>query len=227
MSNSVFAFGAISRPGRRGWLAIVFVGALTLLFLPMVVSKVVGLGQGDVQVFFRGGWAIRSGYPLYQVIDHHGWTFHYPPTFALLMGPFANPLPGYPQPPWALPFAAAVVVWYLINAACLLLAIHVWANALERHRPVHARAGFLQGPFALRLGSLMALLPFVGDGLARGPAPVLLLLIVVFFALYAENRPASAAFAFSLAVTIKVFPIVLAVLPFLRRDWKFIGWTFG
>jgi hypothetical protein len=57
---------------------------VTLLFLPMVVWKVVGLGQGDTQVFFRAGWAVWTGYPLYQIADHHGWTYHYPPTFALV-----------------------------------------------------------------------------------------------------------------------------------------------
>ena len=55
MNGSVFAFDTISHPGRREWLVIAFGAALTLLFLPMVVWKVVGLGQGDVQVFFRAG----------------------------------------------------------------------------------------------------------------------------------------------------------------------------
>ena len=226
MSRSIFAFDTIAHPGRREWFAIALVGGLTLLFLPMVVWKVVGLGQGDTQVFFRAGWAVWTGYPLYQITDHHGWTYHYPPTFALFMGPFANPPAGEPQPAWALPFAAAVVVWYLINAACLMLALHVWANLLERYRPVKALPGFLQGAWALRVGPLLALLPFLGDGLARGqPTPVLLLLVVLFLALYVEGRVAAAAFAFALAVTVKLFPLVLAILPFMRRDWKFIIWA--
>jgi len=198
MGNGVFGFDAISRPGRREWAAIALVGALMLLFLPVVVRKTVEFGQGDVQVFFRAGWAIWTGYPLYEVADHHGWTYHYPPTFALFMGPFANPLPGYSQPWWALPYPAAVAIWYLINCLCLLLALHVWANALERHRPVDVRAGYLQRPWALRVAPLIALLPFIGDGLARGqPVAVLLFLFVLSFALYVENCVASAAFAFS------------------------------
>ena len=104
MGSGVFAFDAISRPGRREWVAIAIVAVLTLLFLPLVVWKTVWLGQGDVQVFFRAGWAIWTGYPLYEVTDHHGWTYHYPPTFALFMGPFANPLPDHSRPWWALPF---------------------------------------------------------------------------------------------------------------------------
>ncbi len=226
MTKSVFATDSIARPGLRDFAIIVVIVFLMLGLLPIVVWKSVTLGQGDVQVFFRAGWAVWTGYPLYEVTDHHGWTYHYPPTFALLMGPFANPLPGFPRPSWALPFPAAVTVWYLFNAACLLLAVHVWANAIERYRPIVARGGFLQRACALRLCPLFALLPFIGDGLVRGqPAPLLLLLVVLFFVFYVENRTASASLAFSLAVTVKLFPVVLAILPFVRRDWKFIVWA--
>ena len=228
MNTSIFAFDAISRPSRREWLAVAGVAAITLLFLPVVLSKTVVHGQGDVQVFFRAAWAVWTGYPLYEVTDHHGWTYHYPPTLALLLGLFADALPGHPRPWWALPFPAAVVVWYLINAVCLLLSLHVWANALERHRPMPAHDGFLRGPWLLRLGPLLALLPFAGNGLGRGqPTPLLLLLIVLFLVLYAEKRTAAASCAFALAVSIKLFPAVLAVLPLFRRDYKFIFWAAG
>jgi Glycosyltransferase family 87 len=222
------AVSAIPRPGRREWLAVAVLAILVLGFLPIVVNKSVRLGQGDVQVFFRAGWAIWTGYPLYEVPDHHGWTYHYPPTFALLMGPFANPLPGYPQPWWALPYPAAVAVWYLINIACLFAALHLWAEAVERARPIVAKPGFLQRHWALAIGPLLGLLPFIGDGLARGqPTPVLLLLIVVFLSGYVERGNAAASFALSLAFTIKIFPIVLAVIPFMRRDWRFMLWSAG
>jgi hypothetical protein len=227
-STGVFSFETLLHPSRREWLALVFVFGLTALFLPEVIWKAVALGQGDAQVFFRAGWAVWTGYPLYQVTDHHGWTNHYPPTFGLLMGPFADPLPGYPQPWWALPFPAAIAVWYVLNAACLLFGIHVWANALERHRPIVAAAGYLQRSYALRLCTLLALLPYAGDALARGQTvPILFFLIVTYLALYADKRPMSAAFFLSLAVTVKVFPIVFAVFPLLRRDWRFLSWMAG
>jgi hypothetical protein len=76
----VLAFGAIPRFGRRELFAVAVLAILILAFLPIVVRKAVWLGQGDVEVFFRAGWAIWSGYPLYQVFDHHGWTYHYPPA---------------------------------------------------------------------------------------------------------------------------------------------------
>jgi hypothetical protein len=226
MNNRILTFDTMSRLGRQDWLAIIFVTVIALLFLPIVVHKTVGHGQGDVQVFFRAGWAVWTGYPLYEVTDDHGWSYHYPPTFALLMAPFANPLPGYPQPLWALPYAAAVVAWYVLNFLCLIGALHLWASALERYHSVATGPGFLRGPWLLRFGPLIALLPFVGDGLARGqPSPMLLLLIVAFFALYIENRIISAALVLALAATIKVFPIVFVIIPLLRRDWGSIAWT--
>jgi Glycosyltransferase family 87 len=207
-------------------LAAAAIAILVLAFLPIVVRKAVWLGQGDVQVFFRAGWAIWTGYPLYHVFDHHGWTYHYPPTFALFMGLFANPMPDYPQPWWALPFSAAVAVWYLINVACVFAALHIWANALERARPIEATTAYFQRPYTLVFGPLLALLPFIGNGLARGqPTPVLLLLIVLFLSRYVERRFPVASFALSLAVTIKIFPVVLAIIPLLRRDWTFLLWT--
>ncbi len=224
--RKLFAFDKLPWPGRKEWLAIAIIVGLVVFYVPLLLWKTVHFGQGDVQVFFRAGWAIWTGFPLYQVADHHGWTYHYPPTFALFMGPFASPLPGYPQPWWALPYPVAIVVWYVVNVLCLFAALHIWASALERVRPVYAKSGFLRGPWVLRLGPLVALLPFIGDGLARGqPAPVLLLLIVAFLVLYVENRVAAATFFFAFAATIKVFPLALAILPLLRRDLKFVGWT--
>ena len=224
----MLAFGTIPRLGRRELLAVAVFAILILAFLPIVVHKAVWLGQGDVEVFFRAGWAIWTGYPLYQIFDHHGWTYHYPPTFALFMGLFANPLPDHPQPWWALPYPVAVAVWSLINVACLFVALHIWARAVEQARPIEAKSCYLQRPFALVVWPLLALLPFIGDGLARGqPTPVLLLLIVLFLSRYVEKRTATASFALSLAVTIKILPVVLAIIPFVRRDWTFLLRTVG
>jgi hypothetical protein len=101
----------------------------------------------------------------------------------------------------------------------LVAGLHIWANAIE------AKAGYLQRHWVLVIGALLALLPFIGDGLARGqPTPVLLLLIALFLSRYVERCTAAASFALSLAVTIKIFPVVLAVIPFMRRDWRFMLW---
>lgn len=211
-------------PTRPAWWAIAFLVALAVLFLPVVVWKTVHLGQGDTRVLFRAGWAIWTGYPLYEVYDHHGWSYHYPPTFALFMAPFADPMPGYPQPAWALPYTPAVIVWFIVNELCLIAAVHLWACALERARLGEA-AGLPKAQWWLRAGPVIALMPFAGDGIERGQVSALLvLLLVVFLIGYAGNRRALAAFALTLAAVIKIFPVGLAMLPLLRRDGRFLFW---
>jgi hypothetical protein len=211
-------------PDRAEGIAIAGIVLAVLAYLPVVIYRAGVRGFGDVQVFFRAGWAVWTGYPLYQVTDSHGWSYHYPPTFALLMGPFANPLPGQPQPWWALPMPAAVGVWYGLCALAAFAAVHVWARALERHVGVTVSD---RGWWALRLGPLIALLLYLGAGFERGqPTAILILLVCGFLALAAERRPPAgeigAAWALSAAIAAKIFPAVFVLMPLLRRDGRTI-----
>ncbi len=207
------------------WIAL-FVAAI-LVFLPIVIHRTCVKGFGDAQVFFRAGWAVWSGFPLYQVADDHSWTYHYPPTFAFLMGFFADPMPGFPKPVWSLSCRNSVLVWYTIGIAAVMLAQHVWANAVSRALgPINQ--GRWNGWWLLRLGPLLALLLFVGDGLGRGqPTAILLLLMVTFLAMYVAGRTHVAAVVLAAAITIKIFPVVLLALPLLRRDWMMLAAVAG
>lgn len=210
----------IPPPGRQERIALAAILLAVLVYLPVVIYRAGIRGFGDVQVFFRAGWAIWTGYPLYEVVDNHGWSYHYPPTFALFMGPFANPLPGHDQPWWALPMPAAVGVWYLLSVVCAFAAVHVWANALERHAGLAVSGS---GWWMLRLGPLLALLPYLGAGFARGqPTTLLILLVCGFLALSAGRRAAGAAWALAAAITAKIFPAVFILFPFLRRDVRML-----
>lgn len=209
-------------------IALIALVALALcVYLPIVVKRSAVQGFGDVQVFFRAGWAVWTGYPLYDVADPHGWTYHYPPFFALLMGPFGHPLDGYPKPPWTLPLPVSVAVWYTLSAVLLLSAIDWWARALERGAPPLAQTTW-SAWWLLRLGPLVMLMPFLGDGFGRGqPSALVLLTMVAFLALYVRGRIYSAAFALALGFTIKLFPLVLLLLPVLRRDLRTVLATAG
>ncbi|MBB1091706.1 DUF2029 domain-containing protein [Rhodopseudomonas palustris] len=206
------------------WYEIALIAGVALalcIYLPIVVQRSAVQGLGDVQVFFRAGWAVWTGYPLYEVADHHGWTYHYPPTFALLMGPFAYPLDGFPQPAWALPLKMAVAVWYAISALALLLAIDWWARALERGATPPFEQRNWNAWWMLRIGPLAMLLPFFGDGLGRGqPSALVLLTMVGFLVLYVQGRIYAAACALAIGFTIKLFPLALLLFPLLRRDVK-------
>ncbi|MCG6203685.1 DUF2029 domain-containing protein [Rhodopseudomonas sp. HC1] len=212
------------------WYEIAFIGLVGLalgIYLPIVVKRSAVQGLGDVQVFFRAGWAVWTGYPLYEVADHHGWTYHYPPFFALLMGPFGHPLDGYPKPSWTMPLPMSVAVWYTFSVAALLMAVDWWARALERSAPALAQTAW-SGWWMLRLGPIAALMPFIGDGFGRGqPSALVLLTMVAFLALYVRGRIYSAALALALGFTIKLFPLVLLMFPLLRRDVKTLLATAG
>jgi hypothetical protein len=213
------------------WYEIALIALVALLFaiyLPMVVKRSAVQGFGDVQVFFRAGWAIWNGFPLYEVADHHGWTYHYPPTFALLMGLFADPMPGFATPSWALSPKASVATWYLISAGAMVLALDVWARGLERTAAQAFEQTSWNGWWSLRLGPLLALLPFFGDGLGRGqPTAVVLLSMVGFLVCYARGARLGAAACLAVGFTIKIFPIALLLIPLLRRDFKTIFATAG
>lgn len=136
------------------------------------------------------------------------------------MAPFANPLPDYPQPAGRCRSPRRVAVWYVINAVRLFLARHVWANALERQVPIETKGEYLRSPWTLQLGPLLALLRLSATAwcadsrrLCAPPTSPLL---------WPVRRV-----AFSLAVAFKVFPLVLAIFPLLRRDWTFLSWTAG
>jgi hypothetical protein len=67
---------------------------LAVLFGGIVFFKSVLLRypQGDLGCFCRAGWAIREGgAPLYHTISNAGWHYNYPPLFAILMVPLADP----------------------------------------------------------------------------------------------------------------------------------------
>jgi hypothetical protein len=48
--------------------------------------------MGDVGVYLRAAWAVRTGgRSLYTLTDDNGWHYHYPPLFAVLLSPLADP----------------------------------------------------------------------------------------------------------------------------------------
>jgi hypothetical protein len=48
--------------------------------------------QGDLGCYVRAGWAIRQGGgPLYRVLCDNQWHYNYPPLFAILVSPLADP----------------------------------------------------------------------------------------------------------------------------------------
>ena len=75
----------------------------------------------DAVVFFRAAWAIRAGEDIYQVTANW-WHYHYPPLFAILMTPLADPPPGVDRHA-VLPLWASLSVWYVIGIVCAAIGV--------------------------------------------------------------------------------------------------------
>src|ERR1700691_3527480 len=125
--------------GRRsriglGLLAAVFVG-----FFFYTVHQEAGRypGKGDLDVFLRAGWAAREGQSLYTVTDGHGFHYLYPPLFADLLIPLADPPPDATpaQKAFTLPYWASAAIYYWLSVGFLFAALHIIATTLERISP--------------------------------------------------------------------------------------------
>jgi hypothetical protein len=110
-----------------------------LLFLTLIVafgvlveyrSAFLRRRMGDLGCYLRAAWAVRTGHDLYEVMDDNLWHYNYPPLYAILLTPLADPprgmdTTGYP------PYAVSVAVVYILNLIFLALAVHGLASALE------------------------------------------------------------------------------------------------
>lgn len=214
---------------KPNWREMVWIGvaiAAVIGLLPETLYDVLVKRHGDAQVFFRSGWAVWSGFPLYQVTDHHGWHFHYMPAFAMVMGPFANAPPGATDLAWAMPYWLSIAVWYVIAAAATILAVELWARALAANSAITVAPGTDSPYWMLRLGPPLALVPYIAEGWVRGqPTALVMLLIMIFLMLLTMGRRSLAALALAAAILIKMFPAVFLLIPFLRRDWRTIGYA--
>src|SRR5262245_29913999 len=70
--------------GRGERLALYFFFVVLIVFGVIVEhrSAFQHTRKGDLNVFLRVGWAVRSGADLYAVTDDNGFHYHYPPLLA-------------------------------------------------------------------------------------------------------------------------------------------------
>ncbi len=178
--------------------------------------------KGDLNVFLRAGWAVRSGADLYAVTDDNGFHYHYPPLLAILAAPLADP-PAGADPTGMIPYAVSAALCYLLNLLFLAFAVHHLARALERtvgrlrwNWPAGSR-----GWWALRLIPILACTIPIGHTLSRGQVNVLLLaLFSGFLADLLYRRNFRAGLWLSAAICIKIIPVYLLLLPLWRRDGR-------
>jgi hypothetical protein len=202
--------------------------------LVLLVVALVGLGglvekrsaflhqrMGDLEVFLRAAWAVRTGHDIYTITDSKGFHYHYPPLFAILLVPLADPPPTADRS-WALPYPVTVAAWYCLNLLFLAAAIHCLAGVLERTLPGPAGRQLPRGCrrwWALRLVPVLACMPAVGHTLMRGQVGLLLLLLLCgMAAALVRGRRLQAGLWLAGAICLKVIPAFLILYPLYRRD---------
>jgi hypothetical protein len=213
---------ALSPGQRRGLIGLCVAFAL---FCGLVEFRSAFLihRKGDLNVFLRAGWAVRSGADLYDVTDDNGFHYNYPPFLAVLVAPLADPPTGFDRS-GMLPWPVSVAVWYALSLLCLAVAVHHLAGALEQTSPdpaVRLQPRGCRRWWALRIVPILACLVPVGHTLMRGQANLLVLaLLCGCLAAVLRGRRFLGGLCLAGAVCLKVFPAFLILFPLWRRDGR-------
>jgi len=226
---------ALTAPGKLAAATALFprrwevIGVWLLLVVAVVFGAVVEYRtafltqrKGDLEVFLRTAWAVRSGADIYDVTDSHGFHYLYPPLFAILLTPLADPPPGAPLS-WSIPFPITAALWYVLNVLCVVVAVNWLATTLERGAMSDAPRGCRRW-WALRLLPILACLPPIGHTLMRGQVGLILLLLIAgMIRALVQKRSLQAGLWLALAICIKVIPAFLLLYPLYRRDKRCLG----
>jgi hypothetical protein len=204
-------------------VAVVFLAVLLLGFGGVVEMRSAFLKHRwtDLGVYLRAAWAVRTGEDPYRVTDKD-LHYHYPPLFAILLTPLAEPPPGADRA-GTVPFAVSVGLWYAFSVLCLALVVHRLANALESpestaHLPPRDRATRW---WALRLYPWLACAPAIFFTLALGQVTLLLLLLLGGMATaLLRGRDRESGLWLAGAICLKVIPAFLLVYPLWRRNGR-------
>ena len=124
------------RLSKKEKLGLVFLLIVALAFGGLVVKRAAFMKRRmtDVDCYLRAAWAVRTGQDLYEILDPNDWHYNYPPLFAILMAPLADPPPGADRT-GMLPFPASVAIWYVVSLGCLCLGVRWLAGAIEETWP--------------------------------------------------------------------------------------------
>lgn len=175
----------------------------------------------DVDCYLRAAWAVRTGQDLYQVLDTNDWHYNYPPLFAILMTPLANPPPSDDRS-GMLPFPVSVAIWYGLSLAFLILGVNWLAGAIEKTSPwFQDQPRYCRRWWGLRVLPILACLLPVGHTLMRGQVNLLLLaLLCGMAAATLRHRSHLAGWFLAGAICLKVIPAFLLLFPMWRRDGR-------
>ncbi len=212
-------------PGERrlGRWERLFLGLIVVLVLYYAVmtevrSCFLKRRMTDFGVYLRAAWAVRTGHDMYAVTCNNGWHYCYPPPFALLLIPLADPPAGYPRAGY-LAYPVSVGIWIVLSFGFTFALI----EALARRIVPEARRGTRRwwsarvGPFVLCVGG-------IGYTIVHGQVNTLVAaLIGACFLAWAAGRKRLAGVWLAAAVAVKLIPAYLVLFPVLHRDRRMLA----
>lgn len=188
-------------------LLVVAFGGLTVLRSAFQQER-----KTDFGVYARAGYAVRAGLDPYDkaVCDDRGWHYCYPPTFAVLMAPLADPFRfEYDRVSGYLPFWASVAIWYALSVFFVGYAVHAFLKAALPDAVPGSRRWWYA-----RLIPVYVCVGGIGYTLNRGQVNLLALALVAgMFAASVRGRWLTAGVWLAGAVALKVIPGFLALYP--------------
>jgi hypothetical protein len=215
-------------PSRLEWALLPLLLAMVVAFGGLVEMRSAFLSRrmGDLGCYLRPAWAAAVGKNIYDAVEDNGWHFNYPPLYAILLIPLADPPPGEDTAGFV-PYHVSVAIVYVLNIACLFLAVHVLATAFERcaTNPAYRdQPRFCRRWWALRSWPVLACLPSIAHTAMRGQVNLqVLVLLCAWIGCALASRRAWSGIFLGVAICIKVIPVYLLVYPCWRRDGRAIG----
>ncbi|MGO9013578.1 MAG: glycosyltransferase [Dissulfurispiraceae bacterium] len=180
----------------------------------------------DIGTYLRAAWAVRAGGDIYAITDDHGRHYVYPPLFAILMTPLADPPQGIDRNGY-LPYEVSVGLWYVLTLIIGVVGVGTLSKVIE-YPPRNLLAGmgtrFSRQWWALRVIPLVVLLPAIGRSQMRGQVGLLVAFLLCYMvASILKGERFRAGLWLSGAICIKFIPVLLLVFPLWRRDWRMLS----
>jgi len=180
----------------------------------------------DIGPYLRAAWSVRTGGEMYKITDDRGWHYVYPPLFAILMTPLADPPHGEDRTGY-LPYEVTVGLWYVITMVLGVAGIGILARTVEEpFSNLAAGRGrrFSLHWWALRTAPLLILFPAIARCQSRGQVDLLIAFFLCCVAASTlKGRRLRAGLWLSAAICVKVIPAILLAFPLWRRDWRMLS----
>src|SRR5581483_7100752 len=126
----------------------------------------------DFDVYLRAAWAARAGGDMYAITDDNGWHYCYPPTFALVLAPLADPPAGVPRAGY-LPYPVSVGIWIVASYGFAFWAAHALAR-----RIVPAAIPGSRRWWSARVGPLLVCVGGIGYTIIHGQVNTLVAALI-------------------------------------------------